>query len=473
MMLNLFLLISTKASSVHELNSSAAVYLDPMSQIHMVSSSWNMVVYFELKPYLETLDLASELLKTSKSLCPRLQTFEEQCWSTINNMELKINKIKTNNRLFLREDNRQKRGAPLKFVGSFQHWAFGVMDDDDRVAMESNMKNLLANQKDLKKLAKQQTSVVDATVNLLRKTTEEVNSHFSDIKGKIENISATMNENYFVYRESIRFFIIAKQIHELLEECDEVQKEVVDALIDVNSGKFHPVLITPKQLQAEIVKIRDALPEKYVLPGKRTGMELKEILHLMTCHGSFVGSQLVINIKIPLFNRQSSQFYKVIPIPFEEGNTILIARVNSPYIVYNFELDSFHFLTQPMLNECKETLGKEIMCEENFPWRDATTNNCELSPLRPHIKLNCAYYEVERMPYWMPLKRNGNWLFKTFSSATAHLQCSHKQQTIMELPKQGILTLDADCTARIGCKSGRKRINQTPWKYTYQSSSRN
>ncbi|XP_058987780.1 uncharacterized protein LOC131806914 isoform X1 [Musca domestica] len=450
MMLNLFLLISTKASSVHELNSSAAVYLDPMSQIHMVSSSWNMVVYFELKPYLETLDLASELLKTSKSLCPRLQTFEEQCWSTINNMELKINKIKTNNRLFLREDNRQKRGAPLKFVGSFQHWAFGIMDDDDRVAMESNMKNLLANQKDLKKLAKQQTSVVDATVNLLRKTTEEENSHFSDIKGKIENISATMNENYFVYRESIRFFIIAKQIHELLEECDEVQKEVVDALIDVNSGKFHPVLITPKQLQAEIVKIRDALPEKYVLPGKRTGMELKEILHLMTCHGSFVGSQLVINIKIPLFNRQSSQFYKVIPIPFEEGNTILIARVNSPYIVYNFELDSFHFLTQPMLNECKETLGKEIMCEENFPWRDATTNNCELSPLRPHIKLNCAYDEVERMPYWMPLKRNGNWLFKTFSSTTAHLQCSHKQQTIMELPKQGILTLDADCTARIG-----------------------
>lgn len=111
----------------------------------------------------------------------------------------------------------------MKFVGSFQHWAFGVMDDDDRMAMENNMKNLLDNQKNLKELAKRQTSVVDATVKLLKRTTEEVNSNFSDLKSKILNISGTMNEHYFVYRESIRFFIIAKQIHELIEECDEVQ----------------------------------------------------------------------------------------------------------------------------------------------------------------------------------------------------------------------------------------------------------
>lgn len=94
------------------------------------------------------------------------------------------------------------------------------------------------------------------------------------------------------------------------------------------------------------------------------------MLHLMTGHGTVVGSQLVIDIKIPLFNRQSSQFYRVIPIPFQEGGTVMIARVKAPYIVYNFELDSFHFLTQAMLNECKETLGKEIMRQRiSANWR--------------------------------------------------------------------------------------------------------
>lgn len=166
----------------------------------------------------------------------------------------------------------------------------------------------------------------------------------------------------------------------------------------------------------EISKIRESLPEKYVLPGKRTGMELNEILHLMTGHGTFVGTQLVLDIKIPLFNRQSSQFHKVIPLPFQEGHKVMIAHVKAPYIVYNFEIDAFYFVTQAMLNECKTTLGNEIMCEVNFPWRDASTNNCELSPLRPRINLNCAYDEVESMPYWIPLMQSGNWLFKTFST---------------------------------------------------------
>ncbi|XP_061400735.1 uncharacterized protein LOC133336443 isoform X2 [Musca vetustissima] len=346
MMINLCLIMTTKASSVKELNSSTAIYLDPISQIHMASSSWNMVVYFEMKTYLETLDLASTLLNASKEICPRLQTFEDQCWSVINNMEYKVNKIKANNRLFMRDDKRQRRGAPLKFIGSFQHWAFGVMDDDDRVAMENNMRNLLANQYDLKELSKKQTSIVDSTVNLLKRTTEEVNSHFVEIKCKIDNITATMNETYFVYRESIRFFIITKEIHEYIDECDDVLKEVINLLLDINNGHIHPVLISPEKLQSEIFKIRNELPTKYVLPGKSSGTELKEVLHLMRGRGMYIGTQLVIDLKIPLFNRQSSQFYRVIPIPFEHDGAVLIARIRSPYIVYNFELDSFHYLTQ-------------------------------------------------------------------------------------------------------------------------------
>lgn len=364
-------------------------------------------------------------------------------------MEYKVNKIKTNNRLFLREDKRHRRGAPLNFIGSFQHWAFGVMDDEDRVTMESNMRNLLANQHDLKELTKKQTSVVDSTINLLKRTTEEVNSHFTEIKCKIENISATMNESYFVYRESIRFFMITKQMHELVEECEEVQKEGLEILLDANNGHVHPVLISPEQLQSEVARIRNELPAKYVLPGKSTGTKLKEVLHLMRGHGMFIGSQLIIDLKIPLFNRHSSQVYRVIPIPFEQEGTVLIPRIKAPYIVYNFELDSFHYLTQAMLNECKRTLGDETVCEENFPWRDAITNNCELAPLRPHIKLNCAYDEVEKSPYWIQMRHKGNWLFKIFGNASVHIKCSEKQQVIMELPQQGILSLEADCTARI------------------------
>ncbi|XP_037807269.1 uncharacterized protein LOC119600794 [Lucilia sericata] len=258
-----------------------------------------------------------------------------------------------------------------------------------------------------------------------------------------------MRERHFVYRESIRFFMITKQLHDLLDECNEIQKEAIDLLLSINNGKIHPILINPQQLQLEITKIRELIPDKFILPGKNSGTELKEIWHLLTGTGLFVGSQLVIDLKIPLFNRQSSQIYKIVPVPFIQDGVALMAKIKSPYIVYNYEIDSFHFLTDAVLNECKRTLSQELVCEENFPWIDAAKNECELSPLKPHTIFNCKYEEIEKLPFWIELHIKGNWLFKTFKETSAHIKCSNQQQMILELPRQGILTLYEDCTARI------------------------
>ena len=240
-----------------------------------------------------------------------------------------------------------------------------------------------------------------------------------------------------------------KYLFEETKECNEVQKKTIDLLLDINHGKVHPALISPQQLQDEIVKIRDSLPDKFVSPGRHTGTELKKIWPLLSGKGIFVGNQLVIDLKIPLFSRQVSQYYRIIPVPFERNGRTLVAQVKAPYIVYNYELDSYHFLTQAMLNECKKTLNNQIVCEENYPWIDATSNHCELSPIKPHIQLNCSYDEIEQVPFWVELRNRGNWLFKVYGNTSAHIKCSNQEQKIMQLPQQGIFTLDADCTARI------------------------
>ncbi|XP_037807268.1 uncharacterized protein LOC119600793 [Lucilia sericata] len=149
--------------NVREIKPNTAIYLDTINQINVVSSSWNLVVYYEMRPYFEVLNRAVELLNQSKEICPKLDTFKDQCWSVITNMEYQVNKLETNNGLFLNNKIRKRRDAPLKFIGSLHHVLFGLMDEDDRESLENNMKNLLANQEDLKVLSKKQTSVVDST----------------------------------------------------------------------------------------------------------------------------------------------------------------------------------------------------------------------------------------------------------------------------------------------------------------------
>lgn len=62
----------------------------------------------------------------------------------------------------------------------------------------------------------------------------------------------------------------------------------------------------------------------------------------------------LVEIKILLFNWIPSQFYKVIPVLVIQDCVVLEAKVNAPHVEYNFEIYSFHFLTQAELNECKK-----------------------------------------------------------------------------------------------------------------------
>jgi len=59
-------------------------------------------------------------------------------------------------------------------------------------------------------------------------------------------------------------------------------------LIDINHGRLNTNILKPSQLKGGISKIKENLSETLVLPGKRTGTELKEIYTLLTARGLFV-----------------------------------------------------------------------------------------------------------------------------------------------------------------------------------------
>ena len=67
--------------------------------------------------------------------------------------------------------------------------------------------------------------------------------------------------------------------------------------------------------------------------------------------------------------------------------------------------------------------------------------------MNPHLQID---EEVEKSPYWKKkIRQKGNWLPKIFGNASAYIKCSDKQQGIIELLQQSILSLEADSTARI------------------------
>jgi len=81
-----------------------------------------------------------------------------------------------------------------------------------------------------------------------------------------------------------------------------------------------------------------------------------------------------------------------VPVWSEEG--LLIASLSSEYLVYNFEVDSYHLMTETTLNKCQKWQAQGTVCEGNWPWSNANDLACEVRPLKPGRPANCIYIQA-------------------------------------------------------------------------------
>lgn len=164
-------------------------------------------------------------------------------------------------------------------------------------------------------------------------------------------MTATIQKLYYVYKESLNFFMITTQLTNIIDECEKIQSGIISFPINLNHGRLNTNFLKASPLKSEISKIEDSLSENYVLPGKRTGTELTEVYTLLTARGLFVDERLIINAKIPLFGRHASKLFRVVPIPVTIGERMIMVHVDVQYLVYKFEIDAYHLIKESILNK--------------------------------------------------------------------------------------------------------------------------
>ncbi|XP_037959432.1 uncharacterized protein LOC119688840 [Teleopsis dalmanni] len=269
------------------------------------------------------------------------------------------------------------------------------------------------------------------------------------MRNKVEAINEALNETYLVYRETINYFIVTKQLSSMIDETSRTQREIINLLIDINHNKINPTLLKPHQLQNAIMQIKDRLTNNVQLPGKKGGIDLQIIYKLLEANGIFVGTKLIISAKIPLLSIHPSSVYEVIPLSIKKGDTMIIPKISKTILLYNFDIDSYHLMTQTTFNKCIRISTNKYICKGNWPWQDANDSACEIAPIKPTKEDKCEYDEVSSTSIWITLNGNNRWLFKTIENSSAHLQCPSNKNEILQLPKQGILNLQTGCKARI------------------------
>jgi len=160
--------------------------------------------------YFAMLDKSTNLIKKMRNVCSKLHDFEDQCNLVLNNIQRQRDDLEENHKSFMAHTSSRIKHAPFEFMGSLYHMLFGIMDADDLKLVKENMISLLENQNEFDDLFKKQPSVIDSTENILKKTITELNENFKVMNMRVENMTELLKESYFVYKESINFFMITK-----------------------------------------------------------------------------------------------------------------------------------------------------------------------------------------------------------------------------------------------------------------------
>lgn len=83
-------------------------------------------------------------------------------------------------------------------------------------------------------------------------------------------------------------------------------------------------------------------------------------------------SKVVIKTTIPLFANETSTLYRVIPIPFQHEQEMMIPVIKRSYLIYNFGLDAYNLVQQAELDMCDTSLDSHYICKGSWPWKSSS-----------------------------------------------------------------------------------------------------
>ncbi|CAH4038465.1 unnamed protein product [Pieris brassicae] len=437
--------------NISTFNNNKGLYLDKISNMQLIQEKWRIVVYYDMKPYWEGEKAFEQYYKTLQGMCSALDE-KTHCEITMNQLRHSFEELKYYDQVLLTQhpgtrSKRRRRGL-INGVGYAAHSLFGVLDESFAEQYQKDISLVKENEQHLANLWKNQTSVLEAEYNLMKRSEEEnynlrklINRHANEVKKAITTQVTEINR----LERITQFTLDSISATNVLANLRNMQEYLIDTITDIYHGRFNFHLISSEQLRRELNIISNHISTDLSLPINNSQKQFGNIYKFLRVKARMLYEQLILEISVPLVSRDDFEIYNVISVPYKSDALTMVKIVPiSDLVAINKEKNSYIQMSENELLSSCDYYSDIYYC--NLP-KLFYNMKPEDSLCKTGMKKQC---QVEKMPCdneWIDLNKKNTYLYFCCDRCPLHIMCGD-QISAEQLNTTGLISIGHGCMLR-------------------------
>lgn len=364
-----------------------------------------------------------------------------------------------------REGGRNKRA--IEFVGDFLNYAFGTLNADAAREYDRKIENMHNDSSRIHNLLNEQTVLIKESLALNNKSQADLRKQLNKIAEKVELYNDESYSRTLWMDAQVAMLEGITMIKMLESEHQRLTSQIIGYLEDTVSGKITQ-LIPKDRLTNDLVQVSKFLKEDQKLP---IDFMLENPLHIFKYAkivSTLYGSKIMMEVSIPIVERGVYTVYEIIPIPAMVGNSTVVIKPSTRYVLMNDGQKEFIPITPREYFKSRFNLRGERIIK---PAENAVidySQNCEISiMMHPKEETLIKYCEIRSIPtsnYFISINSNDAFYLRITKPLLITEYCRHKPAQPHEIKESGILIISKECRVVTDRISLRPRNN-----YKYDS----
>lgn len=326
---------------------------------------------------------------------------------------------------------------------------FGVMDTKDADRYNMQIKKLRTASKYQNELVRQQTTIVESTIQTTNSSILEMRARMLELRNDINSMKREWIDGSNDLYMKTHFNMMAHLTTlALLYHLD--MAEAIVRILSHDSQDRMTNLIPAERLREHLSDINREVPKNKELPIDIERENIFQLLSTSTLKSTMLEDRIFLEISFPVLLQTHYIMYGSIPVPAPMGDRYAIITARVEHFLTNDELSIFVPIVEREVHGCLNIMNQHrIICSVAAPIQNNIANVCEIQLLKNpglnKLPTDCLVQEVPKRNYVLRLPRSNMYFARVVEPLTFRGICGEGAENTV-ISDSGFITVQSGCT---------------------------